>query len=299
MSIVDVNRLKGNQAEAIVSAWLSATCLVRPVSGGTDVGIDLYCESILGTSPFLHFWVQVKAIPAASIVTEGGKQSASFRFDRKHLEYWDRQPIPVYALLVPFDGWPSPPPATIFGIRITENLVRYGIPDSATTVYRTVDGFAAASLESDLHDFVNSIVPWDTAALLLKRGIVAPIPKREPSQDEAFAMQIGFQYLPLVLKTIRDASVHGLYHALLGERHQQSLRSGRGRFQLLAEVFEDEMHDFGLSMLVRAAHTDGDVVRAKGYIERALSRIAADDRVEPAARLERIAKLTILLRDFE
>ena len=56
-----MNILKGNQAELRVAAWLSQRCYVRPVSGGTDTGIDLYCENLdLDLAePFLHFWVQV------------------------------------------------------------------------------------------------------------------------------------------------------------------------------------------------------------------------------------------------
>jgi hypothetical protein len=59
------------------------------------------------------------------------------------------------------------------------------------------------------------------------------------------------------------------------------------------------MHDWGLSMLVRAAHTDGDVERAKGYVHRAIARIAADESAPEAARRAHIAKIGILLKDFE
>ena len=57
MTLVDRNRLKANHAEAAVTGWLSRVCLIRPVSAGTDIGVDLYCESVLEDRPFLHFWV--------------------------------------------------------------------------------------------------------------------------------------------------------------------------------------------------------------------------------------------------
>ena len=61
MPSVDVNRLKGNYAQTLVSTWLSRMCLVRPVAEGTDIGIDLYCEAIVDGVPYLHFWVQVES----------------------------------------------------------------------------------------------------------------------------------------------------------------------------------------------------------------------------------------------
>ena len=106
MTTVDVNRLKGNYAENTVAAWLSHACLVRPVAEGTDIGIDLYCESVIGQAPYLHFWAQVKAIGSSHIATENGKEVAWFDFETRHLRYWARQPIPVYAFLVPVENWP-------------------------------------------------------------------------------------------------------------------------------------------------------------------------------------------------
>jgi hypothetical protein len=81
MTSVDENRLRGNYAQAVVSSWLSRACLVRPVAEGTDIGIDLYCESVLEGQPYLHFWVQVKAIPAASVTVVEGKATVEYRFE--------------------------------------------------------------------------------------------------------------------------------------------------------------------------------------------------------------------------
>ena len=73
----------------------------------------------------------------------------------------------------------------------------------------------------------------------------------------------------------------------------------RRRFQALAEFFEDEMHEYGLSMLVRAAHIDGELDRAKAYVVRAIARIAADESIELGIRNERLNKIRVLLDDFD
>ena len=300
MTTVDTNRLRGNYAQAVASAWLSRGCLVRPVSEGTDIGIDLYCEAVLEGSPYLHFWVQVKSIAVATVGVQGGKPTATYSFDRKHLEYWDRQPIPVYAFLVPLGTWPPTEPDSIFGVRITERLVKEGLPSAASVSYRTSDSFDRETVDEDIRQFVTKVVPWDTSALLLKRGIVAPLPKarKEPS-DEQFPTGIGFQYLPRVLTTMRDAAVHGLYHSLLAEHYDPSWQETRKRFHGAAEYFEKDMHKYGLSMLVRSAHADGDIEKAKGYVHRALERIAIDSTLSEEERSSLSAEVRVLLEDFE
>ena len=62
MSVVDLNRLKGNFSVSYITAKLRKYCLVRQVSEGTNIGIYLYCESLTSMGkPFLHFLIQVKS----------------------------------------------------------------------------------------------------------------------------------------------------------------------------------------------------------------------------------------------
>ena len=317
MVLVDRNRLKGNYAQTLASAWLSRICLVRPVAEGTDIGVDLYCESVVDSVPYLHFWVQVKAIPRASIRVKGGDRIARYSFDRKHLEYWDRQPIPVYALLVPVDAWPPIEPDEIYVVRVTEELVKSGLPTANSTTYHTKSGFERDSLDDELRKFVTDIVPWDTSALLLRRGIVAPL----AGQPGRFTAGVGFQYLPKMLASIRDASVQGLFHTLLGEgvkdqvqtfdpTHSSSLppwvheplrskNSLRKRFEVISETFRDEMHQFGLSALARSAKADGEIEKAKAYMHTARKRTESDPTLKKSERARRLQEIQELLAEFE
>ena len=310
MPSVDVNRLKGNYAQSLASTWLSRMCLIRPVAEGTDIGIDLYCESIVDGVPYLHFWVQVKAIPSSSIRVEDEERIARYSFDKRHLEYWDRQPIPVYALLVPVDSWPPNEPDAIFVVRVTEELVKGDLPTASSITYHTKNGFEKDSLDDELRKFVTDIVPWDTAALLLRRGIVAPL----PGQPDSFTAGVGFQYLPKVLSTIRDASVQGLSHVIMEERVEAKLgvpllpsaedppaskESLRKHFERIAATFEDEMHYFGLSVLAWSAHAGGDLEKATAYLRLALAKIAADTTLQEPERSARLTEVQELIKDFE
>ena len=317
MPSVDVNRLKGNFAQTLASMWLSRMCLVRPVAEGTDIGIDLYCESIVDGVPYLHFWVQVKAISSSSIRMEGEERTARYSFDKRHLEYWDRQPIPVYALLVPVDSWPPSEPDVIFVVRVTEELVKGDLPTTSSITYHTKHGFERSSLDDELRKFVTDIVPWDTSALLLRRGIVAPL----FGQPDRFPVGVGFQYLPQVLSSIRDASVQGLFHVIMGERveaerrklgltHSLSLLPEvkevstsweplRKHFEKIATSFEDDIHPFGLSVLAWSARDGGDFESAKAYLLLALARIGADSSLQEPERSARLTEVQKLLEEFE
>ena len=202
---------------------------------------------------------------------------------------------------MPIGEWPPKAPDRIYGVRITEHLVSTGAPDSDSITLNTSDYFEMATLDADLEQFVKNVVPFDTSAMLMKRGIVAPLPGGEgkPAWEQKFPSMIGVQYLPRLLTTMRDTSVQGLFHALLAEAADPAMVQTRRHFQALAEFFEDEMLEYGLSMLVRAAHFDGELDRAKAYVVRAMARIAADESIELGIRNERVNKIRVLLDDFD
>lgn len=299
MTPVDLNRLKGNYAEYTVATWLSRVALVRPVAEGTDIGVDLYCESIIGGSPYLHFWVQVKAVPPSNISFNGDKEIAWFDFETRHLQYWAHQPIPVYVFLVPLEKWPPLLPKRIYSVRITDYILRHGIPNKSKARIKSPDWIDIETIESDLEQFVTEIIPWDTAALLIQKGIIAPVPDPHNSLEKRFPAGIGFPYLDKILESIRDTSVLGLVDALAAEQHNPDKRPIRRQFEAIAELFEDELHVLGLTVLVRAAHTDGAIEKAKTYIAKAVARIEQDPKLDIQAKREKIAQALSLLDDFK
>jgi len=116
MPAVHESRLKGNYGASVVMARLSSECLVRPVAVDTDVGLDIYCETVVEGQPFLHFWLQVKAGNQCQV--DSSSTYASCRFQLDHIEYWARQPVPVFAALVP-TAWPAQSEPHIYIVDIT------------------------------------------------------------------------------------------------------------------------------------------------------------------------------------
>lgn len=303
MTKVDLNRLKGNYAQAIVTEWLSSACLVRPVAEGTDIGIDLYCESIIDGTPYLHFWVQVKAISPQSVKLIDNIQYASYRFKTQHLHYWKKQPIPVYALLVPIYNWPPVRPEKVFGIKLTDQIITKGIPPRKTVEYITNECFEYNNLEEDLRKFITEVVPIDATRLHLRNGIVSPLPGDFADDEKRFPDWSGFrnieQVILRVLDTIRDGAVFSLMYSIFAERNNPSFRPIRKKIEVIAQLFEENMPPFGTAILVRSAHEDMEIEKAKSYIYSAIDRVDKDIKLSDEKKHEKIEKLQTLLRDFE
>jgi len=130
MPVVDDNRIIGNYGSNLIAHILSSFCLVRPVAEGTDVGVDLFCETVEDGEAFLHFWAQVKT---GSQVRRKKNGRASCRFKNDHLRYWNRQPVPVFAFYVPC-AIPLEKPKEIFVTNLTRYLMTAGVPSAKSKV---------------------------------------------------------------------------------------------------------------------------------------------------------------------
>ncbi len=174
MPRVDEYRLKGNYAASYVAARLCTSCLVRPVAADTDVGIDLYCETVQGHQPFLHFWLQVRS--GSKCKRAADESTASCRFDRRHLQYWSRQPVPVFAALVPVEEWPVRKAPPIYIVHITMDLLACGLP-SAKKPWLHSKTVLHRGNEEDLRTFLDRTVPAAAAQLECEKGVVKPMPQ--------------------------------------------------------------------------------------------------------------------------
>jgi len=192
MPIVDANRLKGNQAAFLVSAWLGKQCLVRPVSEGSDVGVDLFCETVDVPSgqPFLHFWVQVKT-GARQITLADGRAKCSF--DKEHVDYWCRQPVPAYAFLVPADQLAAF--QKVFVVSFVRKRLKGEVPfdGGSKTLYSDFVCYAKEGLY-DLSSFANTSVRVDHMVLQIFSGVSGPFPALNQGyiQQDVRGFRAGF-----------------------------------------------------------------------------------------------------------
>jgi len=293
MPSITNKQLKGSFAENLVAEWISRVCLVRPVAVGTDIGIDLYCESIIKNNPYLHFWVQVKTIGKKDIKNKNGIEFASYKFKRSHLEYWARQPIPVYAFLVPVVDWPPKYPDRIYAVRITKHVIENGLPKSDSIKLETSECTEFASIDKDWNQFVTEVVPVDSAILLLSKGLVTNV-EFLGSKQTHYAKGFALNYSDAILNKIRDGIV------LLGtdalERQNDDYKGIRHLCEDLASFFVGNMHELGMNFLVESALKDGNAQRALQYIDRVQQEVKSRMDIDDATKLEYGSKLDALRR---
>jgi hypothetical protein len=130
-------------------------------------------------TPFLHFWVQVKAGDQCKVAADGYSASCSFSKDK--LEYWRRQPVPVFAALVPTD-WPPTVEPPVYIVDITSQLLD-GSPAKGSSKTLASDFVWRPGVRSDVADFLEKEVPRSTARLQCKKGVLESVPTPSPSYE--------------------------------------------------------------------------------------------------------------------
>lgn len=111
--------------------------------------------------------------------------------------------MPVYAFLVPVIGWPPRSPSRIYGIKITDRLVREGIPDQRHVRYITSEWFDADTVDTDINQFLSRVVPVDAAALLISKGVVLPIEWPDEREETHFPRDLVMKHLDTIEDAVR------------------------------------------------------------------------------------------------
>jgi len=275
MPVIDENRLKGNYAASYVAARVSTNCLVRPVAVDTDVGIDLYCETVQENHPFLHFWLQVKS--GSQCISTSDGSSASCRFDKEHLQYWSRQPVPVFAALVPVE-WPVKEDPTIYVVPLTTFPSHRGQPPCDTAALPS-QFVLRPDNQDDLRHFLDKIVPEATAQLECKKGLVASIPQLFPEYVRSYPPVPVWEFEKEILNQIRTTAAMSVL--LL---HQQGRLCGVGAafrhlLVCVVEQFASDPHWENPMAQALSYHADGHYDLAEKFYREAKRRIEDDPNV--------------------
>lgn len=221
------SQLIGSRGEMFVAFLLSQFCLVRPVANGTDVGVDLYCEALSDGIPHSHFWVQVK--------TAKTKLNKKMRFEVRHLEYWARQPIPVYIFFVAenkmgLDGF------KINIINLSENFIGEPYLDPKIKT-KDLSSNLTVSSTKELEYFVFNDVPETIARLFLRDGVIFPIRKTVHEQYEKKYKTIGLhKFTKPIMKNIGRMSA-----LLLEDIFNQSgdgMKDEKDQLEKILETYE-------------------------------------------------------------
>jgi len=287
MPVVDLNRLKGSYGAACVSARLSSECLVRTVSEGTDIGVDLYCETVAEGKPFLHFWVQVKAGDQCKV--EANRDSASCSFSKDKLDYWSQQPVPVFAALVPTD-WPPSAEPPIYVVDITSQLLQ-GNPVTGKSKTLYSDFVWQPGVRSDVADFLEKAVPLATARMQCKNGLVASIPTPAPSYEIAVPWVPIALYKENISEQIRRTAANGILFLYEANEIRPYNDDFRRRLAGILEGYGEDPHWETWMGRAISYHADTRFRDAVVCYEKARNSIKGDPNVRDKANWRRWVEL--------
>jgi len=280
--IIQNQVLIGNQAELFIAFLLSKYCLVRPVSSGTDIGIDLYCEIVNDNTPSTHFWVQVKSSVSDSITALKDK-SVSYSFKSSHLKYWNFQPVPVFVFLIPDFNNLNPNNFSIYVIDICEYLLNNKIKNQKSQTIRTKN-LIRSKLE--LENFLYNQVDITSARQKLNLGIIYPTPSSQNEYVKRLYPNGSARFADKILDTIRSSTSFILEELIQKENENPKDDNAfykRKRFAKILQTFDDrqnwEVHYFlGLSYL-----QDKEYPKALNSFEKSQKIIQLDPRIDQMA----------------
>jgi len=261
--------LIGNYGEAIVAARLSPMCLVRPAAAGTDVGIDFYCETVDEEFPNLHFWMQVKAGGQCKPALSG--QEAAFTFEGSHLDYWSRQPVPVFAALVP-TGWPPLGEPDVFIVDVSSQLIAGGATKHEDTRLKSSERWGAGDSGS-VRKFLEKSVPAAAAKLAVRMGVVGRIPEARQQFVHSYPVVPITRWKKQIENQIRVTAADSVLFSVLFEgEHDVSFLE---RMSRVVSAFAVDDHWENLAALGILQHVRGnypEAIRLYGEVDKCFSR---------------------------
>jgi len=272
--LVPESRLKGNHGAALVMSRLSQECLVRPVSGDTDVGIDLYCETVSEQQPFVHFWLQVKS--GEQCYRYRRQLRASCHFDHDHLRYWNRQPVPVFAALVPM-SWPPTSEPDVFVVDITGQLLSK-VPTGSRTL--ASDFVMPAGDQDSVRQFLSIVVPETAARQRISHGVLGDLPTLTPRYVRNVPRAPVLEFKSKILYQLRSTAANSVIFACRSGKLTKQDMDFLGSLAEVASAVGDG-HWEAQTAVGLVAHLNGDYVSASNRYQNARNLL----RTELAAAL--------------
>ena len=230
--------LKGNYGEAFIFYKLSKYCLVRPVSAGTDIGIDLYCELLdKDESPSIHFWLQVKH-GGTDYIKILKNDKVSFSFKKSQLEYWAQQPVPVFVILIPESYIISENTYVIFIINMTDKLLDENILKINSRT-KSIKSDYRVSNDEEFKRIIYSLVDITTARMKLKDGIICPTPSTNKRYLKSYYPQNSYLFSDKILHSIRSTSAFILGDIL---KNSDKIHKHEEYRQVFTKILESFLH---------------------------------------------------------
>jgi hypothetical protein len=219
--------------------------------------------------------MQVKAGAQCRVAAD--RRTATCGFSRKHLEYWRRQPVPVFAALVPAD-WPVIEDPAIYIIDVTCNVLQSRLDPAKESLSLTSEHVWSPGNRNVVRQFLNEVVPRNVALLKLNDGVVASIPSLQDRYFQSTPLASVACFTDKILTQIRKTAAFSIISLRCDGALAGKNEVFRRRLARIAALFDDDKHWETYAAQAFSCHLDGDCKRAVELYDRALAIIRDDSR---------------------
>ncbi len=289
MTTIDKNRIIGNYGNTLIAHLLSENCLVRQVTEGTDIGVDLYCETIEDWKGFLHFWVQVKSGEQIKIKKN---KKATCKFEKRHLEYWNRQPVPVFAFYVRKNE--ESKVKKIYIANITKYIMYNGLPKKTKRIESDI--VIEINKEKWFEEFHDIIKITTTLIQFRDFGIISNIPsiKQEYIRKYPIHLKINKDQINKSIRTIRCTVSSLIISAANAGKDDEMVQN---LLEILKLFEKSKRPEVMKALAIWEIDIKNNFKRAKKLIEIAINSINNDINISDEEKIKWIQELeTCLLR---
>lgn len=277
----------GNLVENYIGFKLSEYCLVRHVSAGTDIGIDLYCELLSAEGDAVnHFWVQVKGSEFSETRILKNKQ-CSFKTTSNHLHYWHDQPVPVYLMFASREEILSETEfPKIWVANVTQQLLNGNITlNNSKCTSKNIQSELIIQSNDELKDFLESDVERTDSFQKIQYGVVSPLKSTSKRYIKSLPTFDITDFYDNVLTHMRFSSTTLLRQLIVKEIEAElnatdifkSLRNKRRHFHCIVEALGTRHWEVPYS-LGWSFFLDREFDKAKSHFELSLGYCEEDNR---------------------
>jgi hypothetical protein len=219
--------------------------------------------------------MQVKSGRQCNLANSG--TSASFPFKKQDLEYWRRQPVPVFCALVPA-SWPISESPDIFIVDITKQLLSLKQINKKQKRLKS-DFHLPANCRDSVKDFVTLSVPTSTAMHSLNKGIVTSIPQLNQEYVVKTPIVPVENFMGDIIRRIRVTAAQSARSLFSRNAVTQISEDHRKTLKALVQCFEKDKHWENCFSLALFEHWEKDFPEAVRHYKASSDIIKGDPEI--------------------
>jgi hypothetical protein len=238
--------------------------------------------------------MQVKT--GTQCVLRNDRNSVSYSFKTDHLKYWSRQPVPVFAALVPVE-WPVDHEPDIYIIDITSRLLVSDLDFNQQSITLDSEYCWPAGSQQKVIQFISNVLPLVTARQDIRKGIIASKPTLRPQYVQQVPYMPVSRYRDQILFQVRRTAANAILFLENEKNPVADCSNFRKNLASILEVFHYDAHWENFMARGLSYHHEAKYALAIAMYEKACQTIENDPNVRNDSSWKALSEGIMKLRD--